>query len=171
MKKPMISYATKAIAIAICLAAGAAHAERNVQRGSHSVDKTRTTANGTFTRHTEQTATDNGFTRASVATNAAGKTATRNVSVANDAATGTHTRDVSGSTFNGKTYSGSSVTQKTDDGYTRSGSITGPNGNSASRDAVVSIDKSAGTASKTVTATGPNGETRSVSKTLTKTVN
>lgn len=156
MNKSLVS-----MAIALALVAGSAHAERSAQRHSFTADKTRTNAKGTFTKHTEQNVTDNGFTRDSVRTNPNGQTATHHVGVVNDAENKTHTRDVSGTTYNGKAYSGESVTQKTDNGYTRNGEFTGPNGKTSSRDVSASIDKSTNTLTKDITKTGPNGQTSS----------
>jgi len=164
MHKSVIS-----LAVAMLVTAGFAHAERNPHRGSYVADTTRTTAQGTFTRHTEQVATDNGFTRATSVTDPAGKTATHNVSVVNDKDGKTHSRDVSGTTYAGKSYSASSVTQKTDDGYTRTGSATGADGKTASRDVTFVADKTAGTATKTIETTGPNGKSNTVVKQITKT--
>ena len=152
------------LAISLALAAGAAHAGH---RQSFSVERTRTTSQGTFTRHTEQTATADGFTRSSTVTNPQGQTATHSVGVVNDASTGTHTREMSGTRFNGNTYSGQSVTQRTADGYTRSGEVTGANGQTASRDAVTTVDKENKTLSREITKTGPNGQTST--STVTKT--
>ncbi len=158
MKKSSFSKSIISVAIGLALVAGSAHAERAAQRHSFTADKTRTTAKGTFTKHTEQSVTDNGFTRDSVRTNPAGQTATRHVGVVNDAESKTHTREMSGTTYNGKSYSGESVTQKTDNGYTRSGDVSGPNGNTASRDVVATVDKENKTLSKEISKTGPNGQ-------------
>ena len=118
-----------AIAVALTVAAGSAHAERAKHRQSFTSDRTHTSASGKVsTRHMEQNVTENGFTRSMSKTAPNGKTATRDTSVVNDAEAGTHTRTVGGTTFGGKTYSGQSVTTKTDTGYTREGSYTGPNG-------------------------------------------
>lgn len=154
MNKSLVS-----IAIALALTTGLAHAERAAHRHSYTADKTRTTAKGTFTKHTEQNVTDNGFTRDSVRTNPQGQTATHHVGVVNDAETKTHTRDVSGTTYNGKSYSGESVTQKTDNGYTRSGEFTGPNGKTSTRDVTATVDKESNTITKDISKTGPNGQT------------
>lgn len=159
MNKSLIS-----TAIALALVAGTAHAGH---RHSYSVDRTRTTPHGTFMRHTEQTATANGFERSSVRTNPQGQTATHNVGVVNDPGTGTHTRTMTGTTFGGKSYSGEAVTQRTANGYTRSGEFTGPNGQTVSRDVTASVDKASRTVTKDITRTGPNGQT--VTSTVTKT--
>lgn len=108
-------------------------------------------------RKTDQQATDKGFTRESVLTNAKGETATRHVEVVNDQEAGTHTRTMTGTTFDGKTISGQSVTSKTDTGFTREGTFTGPNGQTSSRDMEVSAENN--TVTKTVTTTNPKGKT------------
>lgn len=154
MNKSLVS-----MAIALALVAGSAHAERAAHRHNFTADKTRTTAKGTFTKHAEQRVTNNGFTRDSVRTNPQGETATHHVGVVNDRENKTRTRDVSGTTYNGKSYSGESVTQKTDSGYTRSGEFTGPNGKTSTRDVTATIDKDAHSITKDITKTGPNGQT------------
>jgi len=164
MNKSVISFA-----IALIVTAGSAHAERNPHRGSYTADTTRTTGQGTFTRHTEQVATESGFTRSSSATNPAGKTAIHNVSVVNDKDSKTHNRDVTGTTYEGKSYSASSVTQKTADGYTRTGSATGPDGKTAIRNVTFVADSTAGTATKTIETIGRNGKSSTVVKQITKT--
>lgn len=131
------------IAIALAVVAGSAHAERGGHRQNFSADRTRTTERGTFSSHTDQAVTQNGFTRDTTRTNPNGKTATRDMTVTNDPATQTHTRDISGTTMNGKTYSSESVTQKTDTGFTRDTTRTGPNGKTTTRDVDVTIDRNA----------------------------
>ncbi|MDO8331838.1 MAG: hypothetical protein Q7T36_15335 [Fluviicoccus sp.] len=109
---------------------------------------------------TQQQVTDNGFKRQTVLTNDQGQTATKNVEVINDKEAGTHTRTMTGTTFNGKPVSGQSVTTKTDDGFTRQDNFTGPNGQTRTRAVDLSADKEAGTVTKTVTTTNPQGETQ-----------
>lgn len=107
---------------------------------------------------TTQQATATGFKRNTILTNAQGQTATRQVEVSNDPAAGTHTRTMSGTTFDGKPVSGQSVTTRTDDGYTRQGSFTGPNGQTSTRD--VDVSRDGNTVTKTVTTTNPQGQTQ-----------
>ncbi len=99
-----------------------------------------------------------GFKRNTILTNAQGQTATRQVEVSNDPTAGTHTRTMSGTTFDGKPVSGQSVTTRTDDGYTRQGSFTGPNGQTSTRD--VDVSRDGNTVTKTVTTTNPQGQTQ-----------
>lgn len=108
-------------------------------------------------RQTDQQATDKGFKRETVLTNAKGETATRNVEVVNDKEAGTHTRTMTGTTFEGKPISGQSVTTKTDTGFTREGTFTGPNGQTRTREVEVSTESN--TVTKTSTTTNPNGKT------------
>lgn len=155
MQKSLVS-----LAIALAVGASSAHAERAAHRHSFTADRAHTNASGkVWTRHTDQTATANGFTRDTIKTAPNGKTATRDTSVVNDGAAGTHTRAVNGTTFAGKAYAGESVTARTGDGYTRNGSFTGPNGNTGTRAADVSIDKENGTLTKNVSVTAPSGNT------------
>jgi hypothetical protein len=153
MNKTLLS-----LAIALAVAAGSAHAERAGHRQSFAVDRTRTTERGVFTSHTDQTVTQNGFTRDTSRTNPNGKTATRDMTVTNDAQTKTHTREVSGTTMSGKNYSSESVLQKTDSGYTRESTRTNPNGKTTSRDVDATIDKDNHSITKDISVTGPNGQ-------------
>jgi hypothetical protein len=59
--------------------------------------------------------------------------------------------------------------QRTENGHTRTDTWTGANGNTATREAVVTNDKDAGTRTRNVDYTGPNGHTASVDSVRTKT--
>ena len=59
--------------------------------------------------------------------------------------------------------------QRTESGHTRSDTWTGANGKTATRDAVVTNDRDAGTRTRNVDYTGPNGNTASVDSVRTKT--
>jgi hypothetical protein len=59
--------------------------------------------------------------------------------------------------------------QRTENGHTRTDTWTGANGNTATREAVVTNDKDAGTRTRNVEYTGPNGNTASVDSVRTKT--
>src|SRR5262245_2542292 len=59
--------------------------------------------------------------------------------------------------------------QRTDNGHTRTDTWTGANGRTATRDAVVSNDREAGTRTRNVDYTGPNGKTSSVDSVRTRT--
>lgn len=158
MKKSLIS------TLILCtLVASSAYAERK----SGSVDKHRMTPKGSFTRHTEQVASDTGFTRNTVATRANGDTATRTMTLARDKEAGTRIREMSGTNFNGESYSGLSTTQKTDTGFTRDATFTNAQGKTASRHVDAVVNKDAGTVTKNISVTKPNGET--TSKTVVKT--
>lgn len=146
------------------LVASSAYAERK----SGSLDKHRITPKGSFTRHTEQVATDTGFTRNTVITKPTGETASRTLTQVNDKDTGVRIREVSGTHFNGDSYSGQRVSQKTEDGFTRDSTLTNNQGKTASRHVDAVVDKEAGTVTKNISVTRPNGET--TNKTLVKTV-
>jgi len=149
---------------------GGHHAPHSaLKRGNFTSDTTHTTGDGrTFTRHTEQTVTDGGFERNSTMTNPEGKTATRSISGSYDKDSKTRTRSVEGTTFSGKTYSHETSTQRTENGYTRESEWTNPAGKSGSRSVMAEVDKEAGTMTKNITITKPNGET--AEKTVTKTI-
>jgi hypothetical protein len=59
--------------------------------------------------------------------------------------------------------------QRTENGHTRRDTVTGPQGRSATRDAVVTNDRDAGTRMRNVDYTGPNGKTTSVDSVATRT--
>jgi hypothetical protein len=59
--------------------------------------------------------------------------------------------------------------QRTETGHTRRDTWTGPNGQSATRDATVTRDREAGTRTREVDYTGPNGNTAGVDTVRTKT--
>jgi len=59
--------------------------------------------------------------------------------------------------------------QRTENGHTRTDTVTGANGNTATREAVVTNDKDAGTRTRNVDYTGPDGKTASVDSVRTKT--
>lgn len=59
--------------------------------------------------------------------------------------------------------------QRTENGHTRRDTWTGANGQTATRDAVVTNDREAGTRTRNVEYTGPNGNTASVDTVRTKT--
>ncbi len=154
-----------ATALICSLAASSAFAKHH----SGTVDKIRQTHQGTFTRHTEQTATETGFNRATTTTRPDGQTATRNLVVDNNRDTGTRTKTMSGTNFNGGSFSGQTVTQKTDTGFTRDSTRTNANGKTASRHVEAIVDRDAGTLSKNIIVTKPNGETSTTSVVKTRT--
>jgi hypothetical protein len=112
------------------------------------------------TRQVDQVRTENGFERDMTKTNAKGQTATRHTSVVNDKETKTRTRTVTGTNYNGGQYSGQRVTQKTDDGYTRDATRTNSKGETTTRSVDAKIDKEAGTVTKNISVTTPEGETK-----------
>ncbi len=60
-------------------------------------------------------------------------------------------------------------TQRTATGYERHTTWAGQNGKTATRDAVVTRDREAGTRTRNITSTGPNGNTRTVNDVTTRT--
>ncbi len=113
----------------------------------------RPAAAGSYTRHTERHRTDNGYTRRDTVTTADGRSATRDVVVVNDRATGIRIREGVVTGPGGRTATNSTVTQRTENGYTRGSTKTGPEGKSVTRDVQASCD-GAGNCSKTVQRTG-----------------
>ncbi len=116
--------------------------------------------NPPVTRQVEQVRTENGFERDMTKTNAKGQTATRHTSVVNDKESKTRTRTVSGTNYNGGQYSGQRVTQKTENGYTRDSTFTNSQGKTTTRSVDATVDKQAGTVTKNISVTNPEGETK-----------
>lgn len=165
MKKSLIS-----VAIAMAVMAGSAHAERALLRNSLSIDRTHTNLTGGISaRHLQQSVTADGFTRNVVKTAPNGATATRDTTVVNDVAAGTHTRTVNGTTLDGAVYSGTAVTRKTEDGFTRSVDKVLPNGKTLSQDMTVVNDAEAGIHTRTVSGVTASGKTYSGESVLQKT--
>jgi len=101
--------------------------------------------------------TDDGFTRNTTITNANGQTATTQVIVSKDVDAGTRTRSVDRTGFDGKTLSVDSVTQRTDDGFTRNTTTVGPDGTVSTRTVDVSCDQARQNCTRTVDANGGAG--------------
>jgi len=106
-------------------------------------------AQGDHTRHTEVRRTDNGHARTDTWTGERG-TATRQADVVNDAANRKRTRDVAWTGPNGQQGTRTDVTQRTDNGYTRNSTATGPKGGTATRDVTAVRDRASGTWTKDV---------------------
>lgn len=113
---------------------------------------------GEFTRTIQQKPIANGVVRNTVTTNAQGETATRAVTLTSDNDAGTRTRIVEGTDFSGGNYSGQSVTQKTEEGFSRESSFTNAQGDTIRKSMDVVVDREAGTVTKNITVTHPNGE-------------
>jgi len=84
--------------------------------------------------------TDTGITRTTTVTNGQGETMTSTTAVTHDSSTGTHSVQTERTGFDGKTSSTSSTVQKSEDGVTRTRSITKPSGETASSTLSVSRD-------------------------------
>jgi len=82
---------------------------------------------------------------------------------------GARTLDVEGTTFRGKSYSGSSTLQKTDSGYERDTQINGPQGGTRNVSANVVVDRETGSVTKQVDVQRANGETTARSSVRTYT--
>lgn len=151
--------------VLISLVASSAFAEprqgKHVRAGAH--------VQGEFTRQVQQKPTANGIVRNTVTTNAQGETATRNMTLTRDKEAGTRTRTVEGTNFSGGSYSGQSVTQKTDDGISRESTFTNAQGKTISKSMDVVVDKDAGTVTKNISVTHPNGEVTTKTKVTTRT--
>jgi len=80
--------------------------------------------------------------------------------VANDRENKTRTSGVMWTGPDGQQTSRQDVTQRTESGYTGDSVATGPNGKQAARNESVVNDPEAGSRTRQVVATGPNGGTR-----------
>jgi negative regulator of flagellin synthesis FlgM len=112
------------------------------------------------THQLEGTRTDNGYTY-SVSTTTARGTRERSVTVGYDADTGTFSRDVTVTGADGQQASRHGEVQRTDDGYTKSLTVTTPDGQSVSRQLDVSYDADNNSLSRVVTVDGQHHYTRS----------
>jgi negative regulator of flagellin synthesis FlgM len=99
--------------------------------------------------------TDNGYTYSVSTTNARG-TRERNVTVGYDASTGTLARDVSLTGAHGDEISRHGEIQVTDNGYVKSRTVTGRDGESVSRQVAVSYDAESKSLTRAVTVDGEN---------------
>lgn len=106
-------------------------------------------AQGDYTRHTQVNRTENGHTRTDTITSQRG-TATRHAEVVNDRARQTRTRNVEWTGPQGQQAHRTDVTQRTEDGYARNSTATGPNGGTATRDVVATRDPATGSWTKEV---------------------
>jgi hypothetical protein len=84
--------------------------------------------------------TADGFARDSIVTAPDGRVVRRDADVARDREAGTRTREVSTTGSEGQTRSVSDVTQRTDDGYTRSTVVSNPSGSTMTRDVAAAYD-------------------------------
>jgi negative regulator of flagellin synthesis FlgM len=104
-------------------------------------------------RQLDASRTDNGFTYTVSATTPRG-TRERTVTFGYDTDSGTLSRDVTLTAANGETVSRHGQIERTDDGYTKHGTVTGPDGESVSRSVDVSIDREAKTLTRVATVDG-----------------
>lgn len=138
----------------------------NALRGDVSKTMTRTTPNGTLTRTLQQQRTDTGLIRQQTLTTPDGRTAQRDTTIINDRENQTRTKEVSGTRLNGDSYSGVKTTTRTDTGFEQAASRTNAQGQTATSNKTVTIDKDAGLATSVRTVTDFNGETHTISKTI-----
>jgi hypothetical protein len=147
-KKNLHTLATlTALGLVLALGASTADAARRAQ-------PQRDRAAGQWTRHTEGQRTENGRQSHGTVANRNGKEASRNVAVQRDAESGTRTRGVTETGFGGKSRSASTVSERTENGVTRSQTATRPNGREVSRDVAATRDPATGTFTKDVTVNG-----------------
>lgn len=161
MKAQSLLLALALSALALSPTANAEQSKPVKQRHNFTRDATHTTGKGrTVTSHTEQVVTDTGFNRSTTVSAPNGKTASRDVVGTYDPVTKTYTKSIDGTRMNGNQYSADAVTTRTEDGYERHSTATNAAGKTATRDAVVTVDKENKTVTKEITATGFNGKTQ-----------
>jgi hypothetical protein len=102
-------------------------------------------------------------------TGPAGNTATRQQSGSYNPATKTYTRSGTTTGPNGNTSSFNTSVQATGNGLERSATRTGPNGNSVTSTGQAAYNPATGTATQSRTTTGPNGKSATESRTVTVT--
>ena len=108
-------------------------------------------AGGNWSRSTQVQRTPNGHTRQDHWQNANGQSASRDVVVTNDQASGTRNRNAVRTGPEGRSATVDTITQRTDDGYTRDVTRTLPDGQVKERGVDVSCDQAAQSCIKTVT--------------------
>lgn len=91
-------------------------------------------------------------------TNANGETSQRSEIITRDPEAGVISRSVTGVTANDRSYSGESVFERTDDGFTGESSVTNARGDTRTRSVDASVNKETGSMTKTVNTSGPNGQ-------------
>jgi len=153
VNKLVLTIAASVAVFGATVSASADTADRGAQRPAR-VERTHAT---------ERARTENGQTRRDEWTNARGDTITRDARVVNDPASRSRTRDVVWTGPDGRRATRQDVTQRTADGFGRDSTVTLPDGRVVRRDADVARDREAGTRTREVTTTGPEGRTRSVS--------
>lgn len=105
---------------------------------------------GDYTRHTEVRRTESGHTRTDTWSSERGTT-TRQAEIINDRANQTRTRNVQWTGPQGQQGTHTDVTRRTETGYARQSTSTGPRGGTTSRNVVTTRDTSSGTWTRDVT--------------------
>ncbi|MCU0760166.1 MAG: hypothetical protein MUF07_13345 [Steroidobacteraceae bacterium] len=165
--------ATGLLSMLLVAAAGAAEAR---ERGGGArggamtgAPQPRRAAGGGWPRTTETQRTENGRLRSDRWEGADGRSASRDVAVTRDREAGTRTRESAWTRPNGDAGNATTVTRRTDDGFTRNTTVTNAEGQVATRDVAVSRDREAGTATRSVDYSGFDGRSASVDATRTRT--
>ena len=139
---------------------GTTHVEGAKTEDGHVRDVTRTGPNGkSSTTHDEVHKTDEGYTRQTTHTGPNGGVTTRDTTGSYDPETKSWSKDVTTTRPDGSTSATQVEGQRTEDGYTRQSTHTGPNGGVTTRDTTGSYDPETKSWSKDVTTTHPDGST------------
>lgn len=145
--------------VATQFAAVSAEARDGRQRQGHS------RPHGDYTHQSQVQRTTSGYTRNDTWTSAQGPTASRDAVVVNDRQARTRTRDVQWQGPEGGQGSRHDVTQRTDDGYTRSATATGFDGGTRTVDD--DLQRTDDGYSRPTTFTQPDGDVSSRNVTAT----
>ncbi len=118
---------------------------------------------GSWTRGSQVQRTENGYVRQDRWQHQDGRSASRDVVVTNDRDAGQRSRRAEWSGPDGRQGQVDTVSQRTDDGFTRSTIATRSDGATATREMTVERDREAGTRSTGIERTGFDGRTSSSS--------
>jgi hypothetical protein len=148
----------------------ASAAQADVRDRSKTREITRTAPSGKQTnRITERARLGNSTTSSTTVTGPDGRTATRNSNGQYDEQTGTWTRHSESVGPNGRTAATDATVVRTDSGYVRDVTHTGPAGGTSTRHTEANYDPATRTATRSSTATGPDGKTVASNATTVRT--
>ncbi len=150
-RRGLLATTTAVLLVAAATIAPAEASDRGQKAGSRSAQThaQKQRPQGDYTRHTEVRRTDSGHTRSDTWTGERGTT-TRQAEVVNDRANQTRTRNVEWTGPQGQQGTRTEFTQRTETGFTRQSTATGPQGGTSTRNVVAIRDASSGTWTKDI---------------------
>jgi hypothetical protein len=152
--------------LAIMLACAPAAQARGPHFAGSTVTRTGPYGNSSFRQSGISTNGQGGFNAGSTFTGPAGRTSTRAQSGGYNAATGTFTRSGGTTLPNGQQSHFNTSVQATGNGYTRSATHTGPNGNSVTSQGGATYNAANGQIDQSRTITGPEGHSATETRTI-----